>query len=282
MLKLDLSNGLRLWASSLGKPKSPRLEVTDPKSRWDHYSSSAVVAGDSVYVGSRDGCVFRFNAETGATLRRYCSTDLITATPVVDGNRVYFASFDKNVYAAERDTGRIVWKHDAQGEVPRDLTLAGRNILAGSRSYDLVALDKASGKPAWTRYYWFSWVDSVANPVDGTIYIGSSDSLRVYALDVASGKKLWVSRLPGWAWAKPAVGGKTVYESFAGSSGYNFGGRAGGFAAIDRATGKLRWMIDSKKPEKALAYGFAASPILANGRVFAADLDGKIYAFPDR
>ncbi len=256
LLKLDLASGRRLWASSLGKPKSPRLEVTDPKSRWDHYSSSAVLAGDSVYAGSRDGCVYRFNADSGETVGRYCSTDLITATPVIDGNRVYFASFDRQVYAADRDTGRIVWKRDVQGEVPRDLTLAGRNILAGSRSYDLVALDKATGKPAWTRYYWFSWVDSIANVVGRTIYIGSSDSLRVYALDVTSGKKLWVSQLPGWAWARPAVGRKTVYESIAGSSGYNFGGRTGGFAAIDRATGKLRWMIELKEARKSACLRF--------------------------
>ena len=113
--------------------------------------------GDLVYAGSRDGCVYRFNAESGETKGRYCATDLITATPVVDGNCVYFASFDRHVYAVERDTGRIVWKRDVQGEVPRDLALAGHNALAGSRSYDLVALDKATGKPAWTRYYWYSW-----------------------------------------------------------------------------------------------------------------------------
>src|SRR5205814_5054474 len=112
LLKLDLATGRRLWASSLGKAKSSRLESEDPKSRWDHYSSAAVVAGDSVYAGSRDGCVYRFNAESGATIGRYCATDLITATPVVDGNRVYFASFDQHVYAAERDNGRIVWKRD--------------------------------------------------------------------------------------------------------------------------------------------------------------------------
>ncbi len=182
---------------------------------------------------------------------------------MIDGNRVYFASFDRQVYAADRDTGRIVWKHDVQGEVPRDLTLAGRNILAGSRSYDLVALDKATGKPAWTRYYWFSWVNSIANVVGRTIYIGSSDSLRVYALDATSGKKRWVSRLPGWAWARPAVGRKTVYESIAGSSGYNFGGRTGGFAAIDRATGKLRWMIELKEARKSACLRFrCARPCL--------------------
>jgi hypothetical protein len=41
-------------------------------------------------------------------------------------------------------------------------------------------------------------------------------------------------------------------------------------------------MIESKKPEKAGAiYGFASAPVVANGRVFAADLDGNVSAFKD-
>jgi outer membrane protein assembly factor BamB len=281
LLKLDLATGRRLWASSLGKAKARRLEISDPNSRWDHYSSSAVLAGDSVYAGSRDGCVYRFNAQSGETIGRYCSTDLITATPVVDGNRVYFASFDKQVYAAERDTGRIVWKRDVKGEVPRDLALAGVNILAGSRSYDLTALNKLSGKPAWTRYFWFSWVDSAPNIVGNTIYIGSSDSLHIFAFD-GTGTKLWESAVPGWAWARPAVSRTSVYAAVTGTTIRYEGPRSGALAAIDRQSGKLRWMIEAKKPEKAATYGFASAPVVAGGRLFAADLDGTVYAFKDR
>ena len=62
LLKLDLATGRRLWASSLWKAKARRLEITDPNSRWYHYSSSAIVAGDLVYAGRRDGCIYRFNA----------------------------------------------------------------------------------------------------------------------------------------------------------------------------------------------------------------------------
>jgi outer membrane protein assembly factor BamB len=281
LLKLDLATGRRLWASSLGKAKGKRLEINDPNSRYDEYASSAVISGDSVYAGSRDGCVYRFKADSGETVGRYCATDLITATPVVDGDRVYFASFDQYVYAAERDNGRIVWRRDVHGAVPRDLALAGNKILTGSRSYDLLALNKATGKPSWIRYYWFSWVDSVPNIVGSTIYIGSSDSLRVYALDSASGHKLWETAVPGWTWAKPAVGRRTVYASVTGTATPYMGPRLGGLAAIDRGTGKLRWLMGSEKPDKAPEYGFASAPVVAEGRMFAADLAGKVYAFKE-
>src|SRR6185295_1688502 len=145
LFKLDAATGKRKWSASIGEGKTQGLELNDPNSRWDHYSSSAVVAGTAVYVGSRDGCVYRFNIASGARLGTYCAADMVTATPVVDGKRLYFASFDKNVYAADVASGKVLWKRDMHGEVPRDLALAGGKILVGSRSYDLTALDARTG-----------------------------------------------------------------------------------------------------------------------------------------
>jgi outer membrane protein assembly factor BamB len=240
-----------------------------------------VVAGNSVFVGSRDGCVYRFSATTGARRRTYCATDMITGTPVVDGNRIYFASFDKSVYAASVSSGRILWKRDVRGEVPRDLALVDGKLVTGSRSYDLVALDKATGRPAWTRYYWFSWVDSPPNVVGSTVYIGASDGLRVYALDDKTGRRIWESRVGGWTWAKPAIGRTIVYASVTGTAMPYVGPRSGGFAAIDRGTGRLRWLLSSAKPAKLPVYGFASAPVVAGGIVFAADLAGRVMAFTD-
>jgi outer membrane protein assembly factor BamB len=282
LLKLDAATGKRKWSAPIGEGKARRLDLNDPNSRWDHYSSSAVVADDAVYVGSRDGCVYRFNTGSGAKLGTYCAADMVTSTPLVDGGRVYFASFDKNVYAADIASAKVLWKRDMHGEVPRDLVLAGDKIMAGSRSYDLTALDKRTGAPSWNHYYWFSWIDSPPTVVGSTAYVGSSDSLRVYALDSASGRKRWESRVPGWTWAKPAVGKSTIYASVAGTATPYVGPRLGGFAAIDKATGRLRWLIPSDKPDKAPVYGFASAPVVANGMVYAADLKGRVLAFRDR
>lgn len=282
LLKLDAATGKRRWSAPIGAGRAQRFELNDPNSRWDHYSSSAFVDGGAVYVGSRDGCVYRFKAGSGTKLGTYCAADMVTATPLVDGRRLYFASFDKNVYAADIASGKVLWKRDMHGEVPRDLALAGDKVMAGSRSYDLTALDKRTGVPSWNRYYWFSWVDSPPNIVGGTAYVGSSDSLRVYALDAASGRKRWESRVPGWTWAKPAVGKSTIYASVAGTATPYVGPRAGGFAAIDRATGRLRWLLPSDKPDKAPLYGFASAPVVVDGMVYAADLKGRVLAFRDQ
>ena len=58
---------------------------------------------------------------------------------------------------------------------------------------------------------------------------------------------------------------------------------AGSLIALDRATGAIRWIqldppsreiVEAKK-----AWGFGASPVIADGLVYAADLNGKVYAF---
>lgn len=281
LLKLDAGTGRKLWSGAYDPIKVKRLPLTDPNSRWDFYGSSAVLAGRAVYVGSLDGCVHAFAVDRGTRIRSYCAKDSITGTPVVEGEGLYFGSFDGKVYATRLVDGAPLWDYDTHGAVTSDLAFENGKIIAGSRSYDLTAIDAATGKPAWTRYFWFSWVESSPSIVDRTIYIGSSDGLRVSAFDSRTGARRWETLLPGWSWAKPAVGKRTVYAAVAGTTEPYIGKRDGGFAAIDRANGQIRWLMRVPKPGKAPTYGFASSPVIVNGRVFAADVDGNVFAFTE-
>ncbi|HET9640350.1 MAG TPA: PQQ-binding-like beta-propeller repeat protein [Allosphingosinicella sp.] len=282
LVKLDARSGRPLWTAPLGVERHKRLEIGDRNSLWDHYGASPVIRGKHAYVGSRDGCLYAFETTSGRQARRICTEGQITATPVVADGRLFFASFDGHVYAARLTDGAILWKRDARGAVPRDLALAGGRILAGSRSYDLLALDPESGRPEWTRYVWFSWIDSPPLVSAGKLYIGSSDSRRVFALDSASGRPLWTTRVPGWAWARPAAGATAVYAGAVGTTGRYVGRRDGALAAIDRRDGRLRWRLDVASPKGAALHGFAAAPLVAGGRLYAADLSGTVYAFKDR
>jgi hypothetical protein len=56
--------------------------------------------------------------------------------------------------------------------------------------------------------------------------------------------------------------------------------RDGGLAAIDKQTGRILWFLASSAPsEDALAFGFAAAPVVAGDTLIAADLAGRVYAF---
>jgi outer membrane protein assembly factor BamB len=169
------------------------------------------------------------------------------------------------------------------GAVTTDLGLAAGRIIAGSRSYDLSGLTLRAGVPAWTRYFWFSWVESSPAVAGPQIYIGSSDACSVYSFDARTGAKRWQSRVPGWSWPRPAIGNRAIYAGVIGTTEAYVGVRKGGLAALDRRTGRLKWIFSSSPPaESGSWYGFAASPLARRGMVFAADLRGDVYAFSDR
>ena len=277
--KLDAASARLLWATPLGAGAKPRLPIDDPQSRWSHFGSSPVIAKGLAIVGSRDGCVHAFDARTGRARHRICSKDEITAAPVVIGDNVYFGSFDHHVYAANLRTGRALWTADMKEPVTSDLLRVGDAILAGSRSYDLSALHLGTGKRLWNRYVWFSWID--ASPVlEGQLLvIGSSDAQRIFAMDAADGRVRWKSFIGGWAWARPAIGERTIYAGAVGTSMHYVGRREGALAAIDRTNGHVTWLFKPPHDPKAVMSGFAAAPVLADDTLIAADLEGNVYAF---
>ena len=231
----------------------------DPKSRGDHYSSSAIVAGDSVYAGSRDGCVYRFNAESGATVGRYCATDLITATPVVDGPTRLFRELRpvslrrRARYRAHRVEARRARRGTARPRPCRPQYPCRQPFLRPGRARQ--GDRKALVEPLLL------------------VFLGRFSAQRrrpdgLYRL-IRQPAPVRLRRRIG----KKAVGeprARLVVGQARGRAGHGLrlrhgndqsyaGARLGAFAAIDRDTGKLRWIIQSPKRENAAAYGFASA-----------------------
>ncbi len=274
---LDRRNGKIRWQSALRDGPLERVPPGEPGARYDHFSSSATVSGEVAYVGSSDGSLHAITLADGAKRWSWNAGDAITGTPAVLDGRVHVGSFDGNVYAIDAASGEPLWQHETGAPVPSSPAVAGDRIIVGSRSYDLLSLDGATGAPAWSYYYWFSWVDSDARVDGDTVFVGSSDLLRIHALDVATGKPRWTFRAGGWAWAQPAVAGQTVFAGTVGTTGY-IGRRQAGFFALDRADGSPRWAYLAEAPEEGNG-GFASSPATGTDKVFVGNTDGTIYAF---
>jgi outer membrane protein assembly factor BamB len=274
--KLERLSGKLIWQADIGTGPE-RLGPENPESKWDRYGSSVVAAGNRLFVGSRDGAVYCLDAQTGERKWRFQTDDIVQATPALAGNRVFVASFDGRVTALAAATGEPLWRHATGFPIPADLAVAGDVVLAGSRSYELLALAVGNGDPVWKRYFWFSWIDSSPNVEGGVAYIGSSDGLKLSALNAQTGDALWETRVPGWSWARPSVTATGVFEGTVGTTNY-IGGRTGTFFAADRSTGEIRWLYEEAPPEEG-QYGFAASSVATDELVYAADLGGRIYAF---
>ena len=87
-------------------------------------------------------------------------------------------------------------------------------------SWDLCHFSQRS--PALSRRVlaiWFSGIESPA-VVDGTVYVGSSDAAKLFALDAGTGRSKWELDVLGWAWSQPAVSGSRVFAGTAGIGQY--------------------------------------------------------------
>jgi outer membrane protein assembly factor BamB len=276
---LGAADGKERWRVRVVEHAIVRLPPGDPKSRFDRFGSDVTIADGRLYLGTHDGRVLALAPAAGRVLWSFASGDSVLAAPAVADGRVYFGSFDGNAYALDAATGKLLWKRDTGKPVVSTPAIADDRLIVGSRSYDLLGLDATSGAIAWKRYIWASWVESSAVVRDGIAYVGSSDAAALYAFDARTGKPEWKTDVWGWAWGQPAVTAKRVYMTTSGMGGYPVPHRAGVYA-VDRATGQPVWRFGAQ-PAQDQPYGFVGSPSLGAGRVYAAGLDGRVYAFAE-
>jgi outer membrane protein assembly factor BamB len=280
--KLGTITGAEAWRARVDHGSEPRLPTNQEKTRWDRYGSSVVSNGKQLFIASRDKNLYALDIASGKELWRVAAGDIMTATPALFRDMVVFAAFDGKVRAVSAVDGKPRWTYDARLAVSGDVVVFRDRVLLGSRSYDLIALDGVTGKELWKRYYWFSWIESPPVVRDGVVYTGSSDATNVYAINLADGSVRWKTAVPGWSWQRTAVTDELVVAGTAGAGAFP-GPRAGSLVALDRATGAIRW-IHLEPPSKEIldakkGWGFGASPVIADGVVYAADLNGKVYAF---
>ena len=83
MAALDATSGEKRWVTETG------FEIT----------SSPIVAGTTVMVGTRTGEVLGLDTATGKVIWDFRSQGQVTASPVVAGDTLYVASWDDNLYA---------------------------------------------------------------------------------------------------------------------------------------------------------------------------------------
>jgi outer membrane protein assembly factor BamB len=272
LYRVDAADGRVRWRVPVVEGEFKRGD------RFDNYAGSAVVEGGTLYLGTGDGRVHALDPADGSTRWTFHAGDAVSSTPAVAEKRVFVGSFDGNVYALDAASGEVLWQHDTGAPVSSSATVAGDRVLIGSRSYDLFAFDAATGEIGWQYYYWFSWVDSDPTVVEDTAYVGSSDALKVLAIDVESGRPRWTFRTGGWSWAKPAVTDDTVYTGAVGVGQY-IGERRGGFFAFSRQDGWPQWQYPVEKPKDGNLWGFASWPAIGDDYVFVGGLDRTLYAF---
>ncbi len=127
---------------------------------------------------------------------------------------------------------------------------------------------------------WLEWKHQTsglvyATPVisDGTLYIGSTDSL-FYAIDAFSGKVIWIAELDCRIWGSAAINEERIYIG------------SNSLYVIDKDSGSILKQHEFPQVHEAKKYGeytdrtanFHSSPVLYDGMIILGSDDGIVYA----
>jgi outer membrane protein assembly factor BamB len=185
---------------------------------WDFLLSSPTVEGGMVFFGSGDRNVYALDARTGKQVWKFQAGDVVHSSPAVANGVLYIGCWDGVLYALDERTGKLAWKfatgvdatHFMQG-IPGSPAVSSGVVVFGSRDNFIYALNAISGELIWKQENGGSWV--IASPAiqNGIVYITTSDSLKLRALDLRSGKSLFDLGFKTYSFSSPAIAAGHAY-----------------------------------------------------------------------
>ena len=229
---LDARTGKQLWKFSTGGESrlnaaglyglAPSREVIPDV--WDFYLSSPVVEGETVYFGSGDHSIYALNAKNGVLRWKFQAGDVVHSSPAIADGILYVGCWDGVLYALDAKTGQPVWKfatgvdatHFMQG-IPGSAAIANGMVVFGSRDNNIYALDAKTGKEIWRQANAGSWVIASPAIMDGVVYVTTSDTMKLRALDLKTGAQIFDLSYNAYGFSSPALaGGHAYFGSFDG------------------------------------------------------------------
>ena len=156
-----------------------------------------------VAVGSEDGSLYAYNAQSGELLwPPFVTGDKIWSTPLIANGVIYFGSHDNNVYAVAVSDGRKLWSFPTGGAVVARPMLIQDTLVVGSFDRHLYGINAKDGSRRWEfqSENWF-YAGAVS---DGKVIFAPSMDGNLYALD-AGGRQLWAHDMESPLVATPAL-----------------------------------------------------------------------------
>lgn len=268
---VEAQTGRETWRFDMGKALLPRAPIPEG---WDYMQSSPAVAEGVVYVGAANPNFYAVDAGTGQEKWRFEAGLYVRSSPAVVNGVVYFGDWRGKVFALDAQTGQEKWNFDTGRPVVPSPTVVDGVVYVGSKSPCVYALDAQSGQKRWCFSYpsEIAWVESSAAVANGTVYVGSSDWMRLNALDAVTGQLKWYFSTKGDPWCSPAVAEGVVY----------IGATGGYFYAVDAETGRELWRVKTgpalKTTDVRFDGGVVSSPTVVERVVYFGSLDGNLYA----
>jgi len=240
--------------------------------------STPTVADGIVYFGSADGHIFAIDTRTGAEVPSwkggFTAQDEISGAPVVANGIVYAISLDQVLHAIGAATGKERFNVRLGGTVLRQRPVVYDSYVyacAGAKISCFMARNLA---PRWNLILPNDIAVTPAVSNDGLFVITADNT--IYSFDPRTGRVLWKNppKLQYDVLAAPTISGGTLFV----------GTVLGGIYAINARTGEVEWLYQTQPStisDDAIAKwtNVAASPVVADGKLFVLSDDGSLAAF---
>ncbi|WP_343703994.1 PQQ-binding-like beta-propeller repeat protein [Chitinophaga sp.] len=299
----------RIGARGLWTMQPDSLYMTD---LYDFFLSTPAVDDRRIYFGSSDGCIYALDKNSGLSVWKFQTGGKVHGGVTVHEGRAYAGSWDSNIYALDAVNGREIWRfttardsvyHVLEGIQATPLVSEGL-VVIGSRDAHLYALDAVTGALKWKYDAGNAWVSGSAIAAGDRLFVGTSDSYLMLALDAYTGREIFRQHGGGYIFGAPAAAGNTIcYGDFTGrirlldkSTGkildtFDTPGRTQHAATVLNASGKLDFMYSAagKDPVRYstnvavmdLFYKLGpvtSAPVLHGNSMYFTCTDGYLYA----
>lgn len=223
------------------------------------------VENNIIYIASGEGWLEARRTSDGSLIWRTPSNNTNFWSPTVTGGLVFVDNGHSMMNVLRSTDGHLLWQYNISEGVAQQPVLQDHTVFLTTLAGSVVALHASDGSQLWQfqppqRYQFFWFLPMVAGNI---LYINSengNNTVRLYALDVATGHTLWTRpvSLPDVRYDPIVVGG-IIY--FAQSNG--------AIDALRSSDGGFVWFYTPSAP--ILWY-----PQLVNGLLYIQQLDGTM------
>jgi outer membrane protein assembly factor BamB len=203
--------------------------------------------------------------------------DTLEFPPSVGYGHVYLAQQKGLFFALDSKTGKVDWRK-SNGRCAASSPTVGKGVVyqaymhpveclqdqAGANGF-VVAWDADTGRERWR----FNTAPVESSPLlkNGRLYFGSWDH-NVYAVNAATGKKIWSFGADDQVNTSAAYWRGRIYIASDGGTLY----------ALSARTGRMLWSAQSQSKFGSREFWYA-TPTVAYGRVYIGNTDGTMYVF---
>ena len=209
-----------------------------------------VVSDNMVYVGTEDGKMYAFTADTGVNVWQKTFNDTLWLAKPSDDIVVVGAG--NVVYALQQSNGEIVWSFDTNGPITIPPLVDEKTVYVGSWDTTLYAINGSSGVVRWAVQTGFG-IETTPCIMGSVLIFGSHDGV-LYAVNKTTGNIYWTQKMRSGIHVSPVALNQRVYV----------GSDDGRCYCFDSVTGTPLWVFAPERTISAPQSNYFTTAFVSN------------------